>query len=153
MLSFDWRDIINFYFWGCIINIAIVIVLCIRDKSIKIMIRDWKNTIIFVISSYVGTFLFLKENFEYWLEKLHKLNKTMYAVVITIIAKKIPNRKNMLIEYFDKVKVTKVKMIRYFHKDRDEFDDWDEYGSSYFDKTWEYYGEVEKRFIRRYLTR
>ena len=158
MLKFSFVDIFNFYLWGCIINIMIVLALCIHDKSIKIMIRDWKNTIIFVISSYFGTFLFLKTNFEYWLEKLHKLNKTIYAVVITIIAKKIPNRKNMLVEYFDrvgsnKIRVTKSKMIRYFHKNRDKFDDWDEDDSSYFDKKWEYYGDVEKRFIRRYLKR
>ncbi|MEJ6466500.1 hypothetical protein [Fusobacterium ulcerans] len=158
MLKFSFVDIFNFYLWGCIINITIVVILCIYDKSIKIMVRDWKNTMLFVIASYIGTYIFLEDNFEYWLEKLHKLNKTMYAVVITIIAKKIPNRKNMLVQYFDrvgsnKIRVTKSKMIRYFHKNRDKFDDWDEDDSSYFDKKWEYYGSVEKRFIRRYLKR
>lgn len=96
----------------------------------------------------------MKEQGEYWLEDLYKFNKTIYAVVITIIAKKVPNRKNMLIEYFDrihknKIRATKNKIIRYFHEE----DAFDTYDGIYFNRRWDYYGEVEERFIRRYLKR
>lgn len=50
------------------------------------MVRDWK-THAFCDSKAIQVHIFLEDNFEYWLEKLHKLNKTMYVVVITIIAK------------------------------------------------------------------
>ena len=154
MLKFSFVDIFNFYLWGCIINILIVVILCIYDKTIRIMVRDWENTIIFVVSSYVGIYLFLENNFEYCLEKLHKYNKTIYAIVITIIAKKIPNKENMLKEYFDrihknKIKATKDKIIRYFHEE----DDFDTYDCIYFNRRWDYYREVEEKFIRRYLKR
>lgn len=154
MLKFSFVDIFNFYLWGCIINILIVISLVLYHKSINKMCEGWKHIIVFIFTSYVGVFIFLKEQGEYWLEDLYKFNKTIYAVVITIITKKVPNRKNMLIEYFDrihknKIRATKNKIIRYFHEE----DDFDTYDGIYFNRRWDYYGEVEERFIRRYLKR
>lgn len=161
MLKFSFVDIFNFYLWGCIINILIVVILCICDKTIRIMVRDWKNTIIFVVSSYVGIYLFLEDNFEYWLEKLYKFNKTIYSFLITIQAGYKPTRKNRIKQYWEKksyhdLKVTGEKMSRYFAKKRGYIEElakgytWETVYTEYY---WEYIREVEKRFIRRNLKR
>lgn len=158
MLKFSFVDIFNFYLWGCIINIITVIALCIHDKSIKIMIRDWESTLVFIMSSYIGLYYFLKENIDLFFEYIYKRNKTLYSFLITIQAGDKPTKENRIKQYWEKksyhnLKVTGDKMSRYFMKKRGYIEElakgyvWE---TVYTECYWEYIRAVEIRFIKRY---
>lgn len=145
MLKFSLIDIFNFYIWGCILNVFILIIACIIGKksikfksksfvieSLKVIVVSW-YTLIFLI----GQLIDIIEN---------KVVK--YPMVCSIIKcihnLKIPSKKNVLYYYFyikygKKINITETKIKRYFKQDyvslSDELD---------------YKIYVSRRFVNRY---
>lgn len=145
MLKFSLIDIFNFYIWGCVLNIFIVIIACIISKksikfksksfvieSLKVIVASW-YTLIFLI----GQLIEIIEN--------KTIKYPMACSVIKCIHNlKIPSKKNVLYYYFyvkygRKINITETKLKRYFKQDY----------VSLFDEL-DYKVYVSKRFINRY---
>lgn len=145
MLKFSLIDVFNFYIWGCVLNIFIVIIACIiGKKSIKFKSKSFVIESLKVIVASWYTLIFLIGQLIDIIE-----NKTIkYPMVCSVIKcihnLKIPSKKNVLYYYFyvkydRKINITETKLKRYFKQDY----------VSLFDEL-DYKVYVSKRFINRY---
>lgn len=145
MLKFSLIDIFNFYIWGCVLNVFIVIIACIIGKksikfkskifvieSLKVIVASW-YTLIFLI----GQLIDIIEN--------KTIKYPMVSSVIRCIHNlKIPSKKNVLYYYFyvkygKKINITKTKLKRYFKAEE-----------VYFFDELDYKIDVCNRFIDKY---
>lgn len=145
MLKFSLIDIFNFYIWGCVLNIFIVIIACIiGKKSIKFKSKSFVIESLKVIVASWYTLIFLIGQLIDIIE-----NKTIkYPMVCSVIKcihnLKIPSKKNVLHYYFyvkygKKINMTKTKLKRYFKAEE-----------VYFFDELDYKIDVCNRFVDRY---